>query len=59
LRQFDGPGGIPDTKTAVTPENYANLSKALREIDPKFEADWRDTVHLNYPWLDRLLSAKP
>jgi RNA polymerase sigma factor (sigma-70 family) len=55
LHQFDGPGGMPDTKTTVTPDNYAQLSKALRDVDAPFEAEWRKTVSINYPWLDRVL----
>jgi hypothetical protein len=58
LREFDGPGAVPDTKTPVTRENYAKLSSALREIDPQFEAEWRKTVAINYPWLDRTLATK-
>jgi RNA polymerase sigma factor (sigma-70 family) len=58
LRQFDGPGPVPDTKTPITRENYTKLCNALRETDPAFEAEWRKTIGLNYPWLDRTLGTK-
>jgi RNA polymerase sigma factor (sigma-70 family) len=52
LRPFEAPG------SSVTPENYASLSKALRDIDPQFEDEWRKTVAINYPWLDRVLTNR-
>ena len=42
----------------VTPERFRVLSKAIRDIDPEFQAAWRKQVLQNYPWLDRVLALE-
>jgi RNA polymerase sigma factor (sigma-70 family) len=45
----------PTSKTFVTGENFLELSRRLRAVDPSFEEEWRRTIYRNYPWLDRVL----
>jgi hypothetical protein len=57
LAEFDGRHLQSGDKPKVTAENYSELSKALREIDPHFQGEWRKTILKNYPWLDRILPS--
>ncbi|MBI4662042.1 MAG: sigma-70 family RNA polymerase sigma factor [Verrucomicrobia bacterium] len=43
------------SKTSVTAERFEALAKAIGEIDPQFQAEWRKEVLRNYPWLDRMV----
>lgn len=55
LRRVDEERMRTDPRATITAENFTQLANALREIDPGFESEWRKSVLLSYPELDRIL----
>jgi hypothetical protein len=55
LQSFDDERFRSDPKMRLTAEKYARLAEALRQIDPEFQAEWREVLQQNYPGLDAVL----